>query len=120
MEYRKLVIGALLSGGLLLPVSNDGVEASSSDFASSDSATARITLHIPSQAHFLRASDQHSGSQLCLSHIPAENYHLSIRVIGGGAGEGTSVERRVAGRKERFCVPVSTSQRGKMVLIVAE
>lgn len=111
MKYRKIAIGALLWGGVVLPVSNGGAET-----GGSASASARITLHIPSQARFRPVSGQADSRQLCLSHIPADNYYLSIRALGDGA----AAEKRVAGRRERFCVPVSASQQGKMVLIVAE
>lgn len=111
MGYGKFVIGALLWGGIVLSVSNGEAET-----GSSDSASARITLHIPSRAQFRRVSDQRGDGQLCLSHIPADNYHLSIQTIEGGAAS----ERRVAGRRGHFCVPVSVAAQGKMVLIVAE
>lgn len=111
MKCRKIAIGALLWGGVVLPASDGGAETSGSD-----SASARITLNIPSQAHFRRVSGQRDSHQLCLSHIPADNYYLSIRTID----DGVAAEKRVAGRRGRFCVPVSASQQGKMVVIVAE
>lgn len=111
MEHGKFAIGVLLWGGIVLPASNGGAGTDSSD-----SASARITLNIPAQAHFRPVSNQRGDGQLCLSHIPANHYYLSIRTIGDGA----ATERRVAGRRGRFCVPVSASRRGKMVVIVAE
>lgn len=111
MEYRKFAVGALLWGGIVLPVSNGGAETSSSD-----SASAQITLRIPSRAQFHPVADRHDGGELCLSHIPADNYYLSIRTID----ESDSGERRMAGRSGRYCVPISASRRGRVVLIVAE
>lgn len=109
MEYGKLAIGALLLG-FVLPVS-----ISEAETTTSASASARITLYIPSRAKVRQSEDSGIG-QLCLSHIPAHSYYLSVRDLG----EESTAEKRLSGQRGSYCVPVSSSRQGKMVLIVAE
>ncbi|MGL6159379.1 hypothetical protein [Microbulbifer sp.] len=96
-------------GIIVLPVSTGGVEITSA------SASARITLYIPPRAEVRPTNDPGIG-QLCLSHIPARSYYLSIR----DTGEEAVVEKRLFGQPGNYCVPVSTSQQGKTVVIVAQ
>lgn len=110
MEYGKSAIRALLCGGIVLSATAGGAESTTSA-----SASARITLYVPPRAELRQTDNPHIG-QLCLSHIPAHSYYLSIRNIG----EQSAAEKRLPGQAGNHCVPVSTSEQGKMVLIVAE
>lgn len=111
MEYGKSAICTLLCGGVILSAAASGAETTTT----SASASARITLYVPPRAELRQTEDPGIG-QLCLSHIPAHSYYLSIRDIG----EQTAAEKRLPGQVDNYCVPVSSSQQGKMVLIVAE
>ena len=109
MEYRKFATAALLCGSIALSLATGGSEKSAS-------ASARITLQIPARAEVRQTEDPDTG-HLCLSHIPARNYHLSVRDFDSLS----SGEQRLPGRAGNYyCVPISASQQGKLVVIVAE
>ncbi|MGL6159377.1 hypothetical protein [Microbulbifer sp.] len=110
MEYGKSTLGTLLWVGVVL-----SAPAGAAESTTSASASARITLYVPPRAEW-RQTDNPDTDQLCLSHIPAHSYYLSVRNIG----EGTAAEERFPGQAGSYCISLSTSQQGKMVLIVAE
>ncbi|WP_323845209.1 hypothetical protein [Microbulbifer magnicolonia] len=96
--------------GVVLPVTTWGVESNVSA-----SASARITLRIPSRVQ-LRQTDNPASDQLCVSRIPASSYYLTVWDMGTQAEK----PKRLSGQPGNHCIQVSASREGKMVLIVAE
>ncbi|MCX2780138.1 hypothetical protein [Microbulbifer thermotolerans] len=110
MRYKVLGVTALVClGGALVVTTGDAEPRSSA------AASARITLRIMPRAQ-LHPTDIPGAGELCLDRIPADRYHISIRDLGGEAQE----QERLVGRSGNYCLPVSTSAKGKMVVIVAE
>jgi len=110
MENGKFAFCALLLVAVALPVSTGGANATTNA-----SASARITLYIAPRAEVRPTGDPGIG-HLCLAHIPAFRYYLSVRDIG----DDHTAENRLPGQSGNYCVPVSASRQGKVVLIVAE
>lgn len=108
MEYGKFTFDTLLWASIALPI------PASSGETTAGSACARITLHLPSRVEWDQ-NDVFSSGQLCLGHIPAHSYHLSIRNIG----EGSATEKRLPGQSGNYCIPLAVSQQGKVILIMA-
>lgn len=111
MEYGKSAFGISLWVSLVLPLPASGAETTDA----SASASARITLSVSPRVKWHQTDDPASG-RLCLSHIPAHSYYLSIRNIGDGA----VTEERLPGQAGNHCVPVPVSHQARMILIVAE
>ena len=110
MRYERWTLGVvvLLASSAVSP-------SSQSESPVTASASMRIILQVPHQVSLSQTEDP-AFDELCLKRMPVSSFRVYVRDIG----EAPDADAHFFSNNPSLCIPVTASQPGKLVFIVAE